>query len=290
MTAEVVRFPAGPEGAGGWTYVWDHRRKPHVHPLATPSGRVLTRVEPPDHPWQRGLWFVVKFVDGDNFWEEGDPEGWGVQRHVAPPELSSTTLTGDLTWIRPDRTTVAVHEHRRVAHISLADDNDDAYAIDWDVTLRVPADAILDRSPPTLGWGGYSGLAFRGRDDWRDTRLLLDDGSEHDQVAPHRSRWCDLSGTVDDGQAGVCILDHPANPSHPVPFYATTKARPGYGEGWSNTIYPSFLWDGPRPLAAQDELRFRYRVVVHDGRWDTARAEAAWQRFVTPRAGSSAAR
>lgn len=37
-------------GAGGWRYLWDHRRKPHVHPLATPAGVVLTRVEPPDHP------------------------------------------------------------------------------------------------------------------------------------------------------------------------------------------------------------------------------------------------
>ena len=42
---------------------------------ARPSGRhavgvVLTQVEPADHPWQRGLWFVVKYVDGDNFWEE----------------------------------------------------------------------------------------------------------------------------------------------------------------------------------------------------------------------------
>jgi Family of unknown function (DUF6807) len=281
---EPVRFAAG---GGGWTYVWWHRRKPHVHPLATPSGRVLTRVEPPDHPWQRGLWFVVKFVDGDNFWEEGDPDGWGVQRHVAPPEVSAGAVTGDLVWIRPDRTTVAAREHRRLAHVPL---DGDAYAVDWDVTLRVPADAVLDRSPPTGGWGGYSGLAFRGRDDWRNTQLLLDDGVARDQVAPQRSRWCDLSGTVDGGPAGVCVLDHPANPAHPVPFYATTRARPGYGEGWSNTVYPSFLWDGPLSLAAGDELRFRYRVVVHDGVWDAARAGSAWEAFVNGRGGWLAGR
>ena len=90
-----------------------------------------------------------------------------------------------------------------------------------------------------------------------------------------RSRWCELSSA----RGGACILDHPANPSHPVPFYATTRAGPGYGDGWANTVYPAFLWDGPLTLPAGEELRFRYRVAIHDGPWDAARAEAAWASF-----------
>jgi hypothetical protein len=268
------RGPAAVEVGGRWTYHWAHRRKPHLHPVATPSGYVLTQVEPADHPWQRGVWFVVKFVDGDNFWEEGDPAGWGVQHHTAPPAVAADGLTveGDLDWIRPDRATVAVTEHRRLTHVPLGDG---AYAIDWDVTLRAPAGAVLDRTPYNGTWGGYSGLAFRGRADWEDTRLLLDDGQERDRVAPERSRWCDLASAA----GGVCVLDHPANPSHPVPFYATCRAGLGYGEGWSNTLYPAFLWDGPQRLAPGEPLRFRYRVAVHDGQWDTATAERAWGAF-----------
>jgi hypothetical protein len=265
-------------GQGGWTYVWDHRRKPHLHPVATPSGVVLTRVEPPDHPWQRGVWFVVKFVDRDNFWEEYDPAGWGVQRHPAPPAVGEDpdgagTVDGRLDWVRPDRATVAMREHRRLRHVPLTPD---AYAVDWDVTLTAPLDAVLDRSPYNGTWGGYSGLAFRGRGDWHDSRLLLDDGAAHDRVAPQRSRWCDLSGVADGRDVGVCVLDHPANPSHPVPFYAATRAGLGYGDDWANTVYPAFLWDGPLTLPAGDPLRFRYRLVVHDGTWDLPRCEAAW--------------
>jgi Methane oxygenase PmoA len=272
-------------GRGGWTYVWDHRRKPHLHPVATPSGVVLTRVEPPDHPWQRGAWFVVKFVDGDNFWEEYDPAGWGVQRHQGPPAVAdgpagAVDVDGRLDWIRPDRTTIAVRELRRLRHVPLTPD---AYAVDWDVTLTAPADAELDRSPYNGTWGGYSGLAFRGRGDWRDTRLLLDDGVAHDRVAPQRSRWCDLSGVADGREVGVCVLDHPANPSHPVPFYAATRAGPGYGDDWANTVYPAFLWDGPLTLKAGDPLRFRYRLVVHDGSWDHPRCEAAWSGWAAAR-------
>jgi hypothetical protein len=265
-----------PVGAGGWTYVWDHPRKPHAHPVAAPSGVVLTQVEPEDHPWQRGLWFVVKYVDGDNFWEElprsWDPAGYGVQRHVGPPRREGDTIVGDLEWIRPDGTTVAMREHREIRTVPL---DDDAYALDWDVTLQPPSDAMLDRTPHDGTWGGYSGLAFRGRADWTDTRLLLDDDRSVDRVAPQRSRWCDLSS----GAAGVCILDHPANAGHPVDWYASCRAGDGYGEGWANTVYPAFLWHGPRRLIADEPLRLRYRVVVHDGAWTHARADAAWAAY-----------
>jgi hypothetical protein len=267
-------------GAGGWSYVWRHRRKPHVHPVATPAGVTLSAVEPPDHPWQRGLWFSVKFVDGDNFWEEGDPRGWGVQRHMHPPVVTGGEVAGYLSWIRPDRTTVALEEHRRLAHVPLADD---AYAIDWDVTLQAPGAVVLDRTPYDGRWGGYSGLAFRGRSDWRDTRLLLDDGEPRDRVAPQRSRWCDLSSPA----GGLCVLDHPDNAGHPVPYYGACRAGPGsaYGDAWANTLFPSFLWDGPVGVGAGELLRLRYRVVVHDGRWDQARAEDAWTRYASLSAG-----
>ena len=278
--------PGFTAGRGGWTYAWDHARKPHLHPVATPSGLVLTQVEPPDHPWQRGIWLVVKLVDGDNFWEEYDPAGWGIQRHVAPPEVGGSTVAGDLAWVRPDRETVAVREHRRLTHVDL---DADAYAIDWDSTLTADHDVVLDRTPYNGVWGGYSGLAFRGRADWADTALLVDDGTTHERLAPQPSRWCDLASA--DG--GVCILDHPDNPgtpdpggstpadlpAGPVPFYATTRAGLGYGEGWANTVYPAFLWHGPMTLPAGERLRLRYRIVIHDGAWGHDACHAAWAAY-----------
>jgi hypothetical protein len=165
-----------------WTYNAGHRKHPHVHPLATPSGRVLTRDAPSSHPWHHGLWFGIKFVNGDNFWEEVPP--YGVQRHV-----DDTTLH----WIAPDRETVAVVERRTIAHVELGD----AYALDWTSELEVPVDTLFETTPFTT-WGGYSGLTLRGRDDWSDTRFLLDDGSVHDRLTGARSRWCDLSGVVEE--------------------------------------------------------------------------------------------
>jgi hypothetical protein len=246
-----------------WTYNADHRTRPNVHPLRSPSGVTLTRDAPTDHLWHHALWFTIKYVNGENFWEETDT--YGVLRHVSPTVVN---------WIRPDREAIVIVDERTLTHV---DCGDGAYAIDWDVRLTPQTDVVLDRTPFTT-WGGYGGLAFRGRSDWTDTRLLLDDGKERDRVLGDPSMWCDLSGSVDGTTAGVLIVDHPSNPTTPVPWYGSTRA-PAYGDGWSNFLNAAFLWAAPIEVAAHDTLGFRYRVVVHDGVWDAAQCAAAAERF-----------
>jgi hypothetical protein len=248
-----------------WTYNADHRKRPNVHPVASPSGAVLTRDAPDDHPWHHGLWFTIKFVNDENFWEETPP--YGVLRHVDP-----TTVH----WIRPDRETVVIVDHRTIVETDLG--ADDAYAIDWSITLEPQADVVLDRTPFTT-WGGYGGLSLRGRPDWTDTRLLLADGSTHDRVIGLRSDWCDLSGAVDGTTAGTLLLHGPDNPRHPVPWYGSTKAATYGDEGWSNFLNAAFLWDESLAVAEGARLRFDFRVVVHDGIWDAERCASEWSRW-----------
>ena len=266
--------------AGRWTYAWGDRRRPHVHPLTTPAGHVLSRNAPDDHPWHHALWFTIKFVNDENFWEEYD--AYGVPHHDGRPAVvdhggGSVSLRGRLDWIRPDRSTVALTEHRTWTHVPLGAD---AYAIDLDTRLVPATDVRLDRTEFTT-WGGYGGLTLRGPGDWHDTVLTLADGSSHQRLEGVPSRWCDLTGTVgasgDGAVAGVALLDHPGNRRHPVPFYASTR-NANYGdEGWSNFFNAAFLWDDGLDLASGEELRVRHRTVVHDGTWSVDQMDAAWQ-------------
>jgi hypothetical protein len=248
-----------------WTYNADHRKRPNVHPVTSPSGAVLTRDAPPDHPWHHALWFTIKFVNDENFWEEMDE--YGVLRHVDADTVH---------WIRPDRETVVIVDRRSISEADLG--VDDAYAIDWSITLEPQVDVVLDRTPFTT-WGGYGGLSVRGRPDWTDTRLLLDDGTTHERVLGVPSAWCDLSGTVDGTEAGLLLLHGPGNPRHPVPWYGSTRAATYGDEGWSNFLNAAFLWDGPLAVAAGEQLALRFRVVVHDGVWDLARCATEWDRW-----------
>lgn len=247
-----------------WTYNADHRKRPNVHPLKTPSGITLTRDAPEDHPWHHALWFTIKFVNEENFWEEVD--AYGVLRHV-----DATTVH----WIRPDRETVVIVDERTLAHVELGSD---AYAIDWSITLTPQVEVMLDRTEFTT-WGGYGGLALRGRNDWTDTRLLLSDGTEHARVLGVPGDWLDLSGTIEGTEAGVLLLHHPDNVRHPVPWYASTKAATYGDEGWSNFANAAFLWDEALRWPALEPLPLRFRVVVHDGLWDQARCAEEWDRY-----------
>jgi len=261
-----------------WPYVWDGVPRPFVHPVRTPAGRALSVDSPADHPWHHGLWFTIKFVNGENFWEEYD--AFGVLRQQQPPRVEALAddavrSTSALDWVRPDGATVAVRQTLVLTHRPLGD----ATALDWDVRLTPAADVTLDRTPFTT-WGGYGGLTLRGRPDWHDTRLRLADGNERDRVLGDRSPWCALDGQVaepdGDHRAGLAVLDHPANPGHPVPWYASTRADTYGTEGWSNFLNAAFLWNGPQEVAAGDELRLRYRVLTHDDHWDQARLDTAW--------------
>lgn len=240
-----------------FVYVADHRRKPHWHPVQTSSGRVLTRVEPDDHPWHRGLWFTIKFVGEENFWEEAPP--YGVLRHRDAEHVD---------WIGGDRETVVITERRQQSVVRI---DDAAVALDVSFELTPAVDVVLDRTPFTT-WGGYGGLTLRGRNDWVDTVLTLADGSTHERVLGERSAWCDLTGTVDGAVAGLAIVDHPSNPGHPVPWYGSTRADTYGDDGWSNFLNAAFLWDGPLAVAAGDTLALRYRVIAHDGPWRPALA------------------
>lgn len=269
------------DDGGGFTYVHGHRRKPHVHPLVTPSGRALTAVEPADHPWHRGLWFTVKYVNGANFWEEQPP--YGVLRHGSDPLVvagsTSTAVTGIVDWIAPDRETVVVHDERRVALVEL--DEPGAVAVDVEVTLTAAVRVELDRTPFTT-WGGYGGLALRGRPDWTDTVLRTPDGEGHERLLGVPAEWIDLTGTVDGAEAGLAWLDHPENPAAPVPWYASTRAATYGDEGWSNFANAAFLWDGPRTLLAGVPLAFRYRLILHDGPLPIDRIAALRRDWVGP--------
>ena len=184
--------------------MWRAAPKPYVHPLRTPAGHCLTRLEPPDHRWHRGLWFTFKYVNGENFWEEEAP--FGTQVHVDPNRIE---------WRRPNGD-VVLREHRVLSHERLGDD---AYALDWSSVITAAADAELDRTP-FQGWGGYGGLTLRGRSDWRDTRLLLAGGASRTSGCWARRRagaTSPVCSTAARALAAWRSLDAPSNPRHPVP-------------------------------------------------------------------------
>ncbi len=252
---------------------WDAPR-PFMHPLTTPAGAVLSVEAPADHPWHHALWFTIKFVNGENFWEEYGE--YGTLRTTNVRE-SDHAVTAQLDWIAADGETVRLRETRTISRAPI---DNDAYAIDWTESLSVDVDTVLDRTPFTT-WGGYGGLTLRGAPTWTDTLIRLDDGVERDRSLGEPSAWLSIEGIASgraEVNAGVVFFDHPSNPRAPSPWYASTHADT-YGEGWANFVNAAFLWDEPLHLAAGTSLDLKYRVIVYDGAWSVDRIRSEYARW-----------
>jgi hypothetical protein len=256
-----------------WRYDYGNKPKPFFHPLRTPAGFCLTLFEPHDHVWHRGLWFTIKFINGENFWEEND--AFGAQQTRQPPNVThlvdgSIRLTQELRWERPHNAGSVFVETRRITYRPLAVDS---YALDWDIALTAQADLLLDRTPFTT-WGGYGGLVLRGNRNWQKTQLLFSDGSTSDRPIGIPALWADLSGVFDGGrnkEGGAALFDHPGNVRHPSPWYGAT--------GTGHYINAAFLFHETMNVSEGETLCLRYRVLVHDDLWDVARLQAAYDAY-----------
>ena len=261
-----------------WRYVYGGVAKPYVHPFATPDGVPVTGFQPHSHPWHRGVWFTIKYVNGENFWEEGDeagPAGHGTQRTVVPPAVShdgagAVVVRSELAWTRPDGHTVVASERRALTFSAV----DGALVLDWDVVLTATVELVLDRTPFTT-WGGYGGMSARLTRGCRRSRMLLPGGATSERPTGETAPWCDLAGDLDGGvraSGGVAVFDHPDNPRHPTPWYGAA--------GSMNFLNAAFLFHEPMTVAAGATLPFRFRVLVHDGLWEPDRLQESYDRWV----------
>jgi len=79
---------------------------------------------------------------------------------------------------------------------------------------------------------------------------------------------------------GIAILDHPANPHHPVRWhvraYGLFAANPFGNATFSGDKTAAHI---PTTLEPGQSLRFRYRVIIHPGDAMTAKIADQWTKY-----------
>ncbi|MBN1441446.1 MAG: PmoA family protein, partial [Planctomycetes bacterium] len=88
-----------------------------------------------------------------------------------------------------------------------------------------------------------------------------------------RARALDYHGLIGGKPVGVAICDHPDNLKHPSPWYVIRDDPMSY-------FSPAVLCYGPHTLPAGQSFTLRYRVIIHEGRWDSKRLEREYNEFV----------
>lgn len=263
----------------------NHATKPFFHPVALPGGAALTSQSPPDHRWHYGLWFSWKYLNRLNYWEQ-DRQGvsaglteWRTPRAELRPDHSAR-LEMDLVY-RPHLAQDPVLTEKRTVVISRPAP-DGSYAFDWKMVFTAGAAAVkLDRTPPARQGtemipGGYAGLSIRLTQDLRDAQVeaTAEKGAKKNNRHGYAATASDFNGRLGTGEAGVAILDHPANPRAPTRWYAITDPAVPF---WY--LNAAWLQLEPFELPAGGSFTLRYRVIVHPDRWTPARLEAEQARY-----------
>jgi hypothetical protein len=277
--------------------------RPYLYPLRTASGKVVTRSFPAgqlpgettDHPHHAGLFYGHGDVNGFNY--------WAIQNVDTPPSKLDATMgrivldrvvsvksgkeSGSIdavfTWLKPDGKPLLT-ETRKMTFYARTDDR---RVIDFEFDFAAIEKAVFRdtkegtfalrvatplQEPPTKPVNGPSGPARTGK-------LRNAAGGEREAgVWGKRSPWVDYSGELDGEKVGIVMMDHPGNPRHPTYWHSR-----GYGLHSINPFGVSdFLNDksqnGSLTLAPGEHVRFKYRVVVHQGA-SAARCEEIYKEY-----------
>lgn len=264
-----------------------YRRGGFIHPLWSPKGEVLTRIQPPDHYHHYGIWnpwTSTTFEGRDlDFWNLYKGQGT-VKVPVRPTfqagpvfaELSSRHEHIDLTAPDPSGAKAALDEEWKI-RIWDSGSIDGPRLIDFRSTLYCATDSIF-----TINAYRYQGFSIRATEKWNDetARLLTSEGKDKSNGNGTRARWCDVSGVSDFGNSGILFMTHPQNYNFPeqVRIWPT-----GMNEGKEN-VYFNF-----NPAQEQDWVLYprkaytlNYRMLVYDGELSTDAMEKYWQDYSHP--------
>ncbi len=256
-----------------------YRRGGYLHPVYTPSGRIVTDAYSPSRPHHHGIWAAwAKTV-----FEGREPDFWNMAERTGTVEPVSL----DTLWSGP------VHAGFRARHryVDLTAQPPKA-AVDETWTVRLydvqgssrsyrvfdleVVQTTASSSPLLLPEYLYGGVGFRGRREWEgaeNTFFLTAEGKDRTNGHGTRARWCHIGGYIDGALAGVSILGHPDNFRFPQPM-RIHPTEPFFN--WAPSQLGDWSIQPGQPYVA------RYRFVAYDGAPDARQIDRLWNDYAYP--------
>jgi len=261
------------------------RRGGFIHPLWTPKGEVLTRIQPPDHYHHMGLWNPWTHTEyhGNviDFWNLIKGEGT-----VKPVSITSITENPfyagfkvlhnhvDLNGVTADGFLVILKEEW---DIKVWDAGPDFRIIDFVATYNNVTDSIF-----TIKEYRYQGFGLRATEKWNDNtaKILTSEGKNKGDGNGTRARWCDINGQSNAGTSGVIFMTNPANYNFPEPIRIWPTGTDGKVEDVFFNFNPAM--DRDWVIKPHQDYQLRYRMFLYDGAVTAERAEQLWRDYSYP--------
>ena len=276
---KALTFQGGPGELPNASIKPVFRQGGYIHPVFTPSGRIVTDDYPPDHFHHHGIWFAWTKTEFQgrhpDFWNVGDGTGrvefvaldqsWSGPVHAG---FKSRNRSVDVSAPSP----VTVLNEQWVVTVYNVGQGSKPFVM-FDL---VSTQDLATASPLILPEYRYGGLGFRGHRQWLakdNCEFLTSEGKNRNNGHGTRARWCHIGGKIDGQPAGIAILDHPSN------FRAPQAMR-------INPDQPFFCYSpsltGDWKIEPGKSYVSRYRFVVYDGAVDRTELDRMWNDYANP--------
>ena len=262
------------------------KRSGFIHPLWSPHGQVLTRIQPPDHYHHYGIWdpWTHVLFEGDtvDFWNLRDKKGTVrfadfVSIENGPVFSKYEALQKHIMFKKNGKEKTAINELQSVK-VYLPDGAQDYYIMDINIELN-----CASVSPVLLLKYRYGGLGWRATEEWdnKNSEVLTSEGKTRKDADGSKARWCIVQGAVDKGKdyAGIAWLSYPANYNSPEPLRIWPENQNGRGDVFVNF---SPTKDKDWLLEPGKKYLLRYRFIVFNNHFTKEKAESAWEYYAHP--------
>lgn len=258
------------------------KRSGFIHPLWSPKGQILTRIQPPDHYHHYGLWnpwtHVLFRGDTIDFWNLNGRTGTvrfsDFLSVVNGNVFSEFSAVHDHIALKDGKETVAIKELQTV-RVYATEPDASSYIVDITSQMTCP------NEPVRLLEYRYGGLGWRATEQWTkdNSRVLTSEGKTRKDADGSTARWAKIEGIVDGANAGIVMMSYPGNYNHPEPLRIwpenSNKNRGDMFANFSPTKNMDWQLEPGRTYV------LRYRLIVFNGEMSEENAETGWRHYAT---------
>ncbi len=261
-----------------------YKRSGFIHPLWSPHGQPLTRIQPPDHYHHYGIWnpWTHVLFEGDtvDFWNLNSRLGTVRFTNFASVENGSVFSEFSAThehvvFKRTGQEKVALDEFQRV-RVYAPETDQDYFYVDFCFLMNCAGE-----SPFKILEYRYAGLGWRTTDKWdnKNSMVLTSEGKSRKDADGSKARWCIVQGEIDTDYAGIVMMSYPANYNYPEPLRIWPENTNGRGDMFANFCPTK---DRDWLLNPGKTYALKYRFLVFNGHFTAEKAESAWHYFAYP--------
>ncbi|WP_276366643.1 PmoA family protein [Chryseolinea sp. H1M3-3] len=259
-----------------------YKRSAFIHPLWTPNGKVITRIQAPDHYHHYGIWnpWTHVLFEGDtvDFWNikgrKGTVRFGSFVSITEGPVFAEYQAIHEHVAFKAGKEKVALNELQTV-RVYRPEDNHDNYIVDITIQMN-----CASSSPFLILEYRYAGLGWRATEQWKkdNSEVLTSEGKTRKGADGTTAKWAIIQGTLDNEYGGAVMMSYPANFNHPEPLRIWPEDSNG-GEMFG-MFAPTKTKDWL--LTPGKTYTLKYRFNVFRGKFTKEKAESGWQYYSAP--------